>query len=379
MFPRRGVAGVPAADASAAPRRSQARSVALLWATLVATALHMVIVAGFDGSGPAPERYANSRVVALSVRELSTGVGPAAADIGPLAQPQHAAEVVAKPGPAPRRARIVASAVDAPIQPAVPDHGAPRHAADIVTSAAAAALVRDVTTAFVSSIEPPAAMPAREIPLYATRIPPSTTLHYRLRRGALQGEAELRWHSLGERYHAQLQASVAGAPLFRQSSEGELDATGLAPERFTDQRARRGTRAISFQRESRQVSFSSVPGAIDLGMGMQDRLSWIAQLAAVASAEPKRLEPGGEIVLVIVGTRGDTSPWRFVSHGSAASPETSASPPIHLQRLAASTYDTTIDVWLEPAPPHWPVRAAWRNGPADPGLELWRLDAGATR
>jgi hypothetical protein len=175
-----------------------------------------------------------------------------------------------------------------------------------------------------------------------------------------------------------LQASVAGALLFQQSSQGGLDASGLAPERFIDQRARRGTRAVSFQREAGRVSFSAVPGAVDLGVGMQDRLSWIAQLAAVASANPDRLVAGGEIVLMLVGTRGEVVPWRFVSLGAAAD-EAVAAPLIHLQRSAAFTYDTAVDVWLDASPPHWPVRAQWRNGPADPGLELWRVDTGETR
>ncbi len=324
----------------------------------------------------------DGRGATLNVRALPERVPAAAAEVSARAGLEAVAPVLPAARPAPRRAAPVNEANGATTE-STPSRG-PTPRDDATASAGSATHASSTSVAPSSNTtavepEPYGAPPAQDVPLYATRIPPSATLNYRLRRGALQGTAELRWQHLGERYQAELQASVAGAPLFRQSSEGGLDGFGLAPERFTDQRARRGMRAISFQRESGRVSFSAVPGALDLGAGMQDRLSWIAQLAAVASANPDLLAVGGEIVLLLVGTRGDTVPWRFVSLGAAVEAEADPLTPIHLRRLPASVYDTSIDVWLDPAPPHWPVRAEWRNGPADPGLELRRVETGETR
>lgn len=365
-----------------APWRNRPRCVAFFGALLVAAALHLMIVTGIDALPTVLERPTYGRSATLNVRALPEPVPAQEAELSSLPDPAEAAPVLPVRRAAPRRTPAATGGTGATAEPAPSSGAAPRDNADASADNPTRPRSTSVAPASIATAtepQPTGATPAQEVPLYSTRIPPSATLNYRLRRGTLQGQAELRWHHLGERYQAQLQASVAGAPLFRQSSEGGLDGSGLAPERFTDQRARRGTRAISFQRESGRVSFSAVPGALDLGVGMQDRLSWIAQLAAVASANPDRLAVGGEIVLMLVGTRGDMVPWRFVSLGAAAVEDANPLPPVHLQRLPASTYDTAIDVWLDPAPPHWPMRAHWRSGPADPGLELWRVETGETR
>jgi Protein of unknown function (DUF3108) len=381
MLPEHRVGGAARRHAlPAAPWRSRPRCVAFLGALLVAALLHLLIVTGIHAGPTAVERPTAGRSAVLNVRAFSEHSSPARAEVASLADPAPAARVLPVHRPTLRRAPAATGATGTTAEPAPASAPAPP-ADDASAGAPSRADSADIMTASIAAVEPQpsGATSAQGVPLYATRIPASATLNYRLRRDTLHGQAELRWRALGERYQAELQASVAGAPLFRQSSEGELNAAGLAPERFTDQRARRGTRAISFQREAGRVSFSAVPGALDLGVGMQDRLSWIVQLAAVASANPDRLRVGGEIVLTLVGMRGDMAPWRFVSHGAAAAEDVNPLPPIHLQRLPASTYDTSIDVWLDPAPPHWPVRAHWRNGPADPGLELWRVEAVETR
>ena len=219
----------------------------------------------------------------------------------------------------------------------------------------------------------PAPASTRDVPLYATMIPPAASLQFRMRRGAVQGNAALSWRTSGEQYEARLESRVAGALLLAQSSQGAFDAAGLAPQRFVDQRARRGALAISFQREAGKISFSSVSAEIELGAGVQDRLSWLVQLVAIAGAEPQRLAPEGKITLAVVGVRGDAALWHFVSLGEGRlDADLGASPAFHLQRLPSSIYDTHVDVWLDTKPPHWPLRAHLRNGPSDPGLELWQ-------
>jgi hypothetical protein len=361
----------------AAPWRSRPRCLAFIGALLFTAALHLTIVTGIVAVPVALQRPMDGRGATLNVRALPERVPAAAAEVSARAGLEVAAPVLSAARPAPRRAAPANEAHGATTESAPSRGPTPR---DDATASAGSATHASSTSVAPSSNttavepEPSGALPAQDVPIYATRIPPSATLNYRLRRGTLQGTAELRWQHLGERYQAQLHASAAGAPLFRQSSEGGLEGFGLAPERFTDQRARRGMRAISFQRESGRVSFSAVQGTLDLGAGMQDRLSWIAQLAAVASANPDLLAAGGEIVLLLVGTRGDSVPWRFVSLGAAVDAEADPFTSIHLRRLPASAYDTSVEVWLDPAPPHWPVRAEWRNGPADPGLELRRVE-----
>ena len=75
-------------------------------------------------------------------------------------------------------------------------------------------------------------------------------LRYELRRGRLSGSGELLWRPAGGRYSLRLEGSVVGLNVLTQESTGTLEPHGLAPERFTDQRARRPMVAANFEREA---------------------------------------------------------------------------------------------------------------------------------
>jgi hypothetical protein len=209
------------------------------------------------------------------------------------------------------------------------------------------------------------------VPIYRTRIPPAVTLHYDLRRGALQGSGELQWRPQGEHYQARLDGRLGGVNVLTQTSEGGFDAAGLAPERFTDQRLRREVRAANFQREAGKITFSGPSTEFPLVVGAQDRLSWMIQLAAVVAAEPQRIGPGGKVAIVVVGARGDMGIWvfRYVDREWLSAGESL----IHaakFMREPRDAYDTGVEVWLDPERHHLPVRALLRVGNDGEALEL---------
>lgn len=251
--------------------------------------------------------------------------------------------------------------------------------------AAPTAQVEGQPRASVPAPPPEAAVGSHDaVPVYATLIPAPAVLQLRMRRGVVHGNAELSWRVDGARYEARLEARASGITLLTQVSQGGFDAAGIAPRRFTDKRVRRGTVAANFQREVGQdtgkVSFSGAETEIALHAGAQDRLSWMVQLAAIASAEPRLLAAQGRISMHVIGARGDAAVWQFISLGEQqADSGASATRVFKLQRLPQSAYDTQVDVWLDALPPHWPVRAHWRSGPGDPGLELWRIDTAEPR
>jgi hypothetical protein len=236
-----------------------------------------------------------------------------------------------------------------------------------------------VTQAAAPSTEPTGALPPlpgssasdRELPVYRTQIPPAMTVRYSMRRGHLRGTGELRWLPDGERYEARLEGRLAGITVLTQVSQGGFDEAGVAPLRFTDQRATGNVRAANFQREVGKITYSGPSVEHALLIGSQDRLSWMIQLAAVVAAEPMRLQQGGKVVIHVVGARGDSRLWVFRSAG----PETIAIgtdsiPTVRFVREAAEAYDTRVDVWLDPRRHHLPARALLRSGPDDEGLEL---------
>ena len=109
---------------------------------------------------------------------------------------------------------------------------------------AASAAARAASAPFLAAGEQPP-------PTYRTVLPPPVTLRYEVRRGFLRGTGEIRWQPSGDRYELQLDARLAGITLLSQTSQGEIGATGLAPVRFLDQRARRAAQAANFKRDSR--------------------------------------------------------------------------------------------------------------------------------
>lgn len=201
-------------------------------------------------------------------------------------------------------------------------------------------------------------------PTYRTRMPPSAVLRYDLRRGALGGEGELRWQRDGDRYEMQLQGTVFGLTLLWQTSRGGFDAAGIAPERFLDRRRGREQRAASFQRERGLITYSGDEARHPLLPGAQDRLSWMAQLAAIVEADPPRWRPGAQVEMAVSGSRGDSDVWTFTVTGleTIALVGGRTLEALALKREPRKPFDTAVEVWLDPGRHHLPVRMRLSNG-----------------
>lgn len=354
------------------PRRRRAFA-ALAVLTLLA---HGMLLRGVDLLPPQP---GEPKGAALQVRTIAEPA-PAEPEAAPP-PPLVSVAAPAPPRPAPPRparppARPVAVAVAAPVsrgddpseRPAPPSE--PELAPPPLESVAAVPMP---TALQVAALEPvatpvPASMPAQASegappPLYATQIPPPVTLRYELRRGHLTGSGDLSWRQAAGRYTLRLEGSVVGLNVLTQVSEGELDAHGLAPTRFTDRRVRRAALAANFERDAGRIRFSGPSTELPWQPGVQDRLSWMIQLAAVAAADPALLAQGRHITLLVVGARGDGSIWSFRSLGKEAlTTFGDAVDTVHLLREPRSPYDTRVEVWLDPARHHLPIRASMRTG-----------------
>lgn len=274
------------------------------------------------------------------------GLSPARAVPGPTLQ-LHA--VTALPQAAPQAAPLPRPAAATTAAPPVPTR--PRAAA--VSAAPPAATESPAPMTTVPGGDGDSATPP---PIYPTRLPAPTTLAYTLQTRGAQGDARLHWQHDGERYELTLDArNPADRALIEQRSAGALDEAGLAPDRFTDRRFGRRTLAANFERDSGRVRFSSVQRELAAWPGTQDRLGWLAQLAAIASAAAPALPD--EITLEVVGSRGGGGRWVFrrIGDESIATPLGELAT-IHLQRRPDRAEDLVVDVWLDPARGHWPAR-----------------------
>jgi hypothetical protein len=341
------------------------RRVALAALAAATLAAHLLLLGGVEIGVPLPE--APRSTAAVQVRTLSAPVA-AVAEPAPAGPAPRAEAVPRPPVPRPRPATAVAeAAAAAAAEPAAVTAEAPGADAEPVLDVPPLERgLPPLEPTVADAVASPASEAEGAAPLYATRLPPPMTLRYELRRGRLNGGGELAWRPDGGRYRLSLQGSVIGLNVLTQVSEGALDEHGLAPVRFTDQRARRPMVAANFEREAGRIRFSGPSHEVPWQAGVQDRLSWMVQLAAVAEAEPARLTAGGHIVLQVVGARGDATTWTFLSLGEETL--NLFSEPFHTVRLLRTPrhpYDTRVEVWLDPARHHLPIHATMGSGEDD--------------
>lgn len=309
---------------------------------------------------PALADAAQSPTSTVQVRQITP---PPLAPAASLDQTDTAPSPPPAVGPKKARAAVhLASHTPLPAsapESALPEPNAPPPAALVETPAA------------VAAEGPSLRQPERPVPVYKTRIPPVTTIEYEIRRGGLSGTGALSWRPTGGHYEMRLEASIAGFTLLTQISQGGFDTAGLAPLRFTDQRARKAARAANFQRDAGKVTFSGPHDEYALAAGSQDRLSWMIQLPAVLAGEPKRAAPGGEVVLYIAGARGDMDLWDLHSDGvETIDTPTGALQTVKFTRTPRTARDTQAEVWLDPKRHYLPVRARLVQGDSDAALDL---------
>ena len=240
-----------------------------------------------------------------------------------------------------------------------------------------------VRTRVPAAAAPPAAAaaarPSGEAPwpVYATRLPAAAELHYRVQRGDSVGSARLQWEPGDAGYLLRLDTQWPGQPPRGAASRGLIDGDGVAPLRHTELQRAREVRAANFQREAGRITFSGPQLAYELRPGAQDRLSWLIQLPAILQADAALARPGKSVQIFVVGTRGDAEPWRFELQGEEALdlPVGTVPQALHLRREPTRPYDTRVEVWLDPAREHLPVRVVFTTVPGGAPLQMELADA----
>jgi hypothetical protein len=164
---------------------------------------------------------------------------------------------------------------------------------------------------FTTASDAPAQLATADMPLIPLgTLPPSSLLNYRLT-GASKGltyhaTGELRWQFNETAYATSLsvRAFLLGTRHWR--SVGQVNATGLAPTRFSD--SWRNERATHFDRDNNRVVFSNNAPVAVLEPGAQDQVSLYVQLAAAMAGEPQRFQPGTRLQIQTATIR-DALPW----------------------------------------------------------------------
>lgn len=141
-------------------------------------------------------------------------------------------------------------------------------------------------------------------------LPPSALLSYKLT-GQEKGlnyhaSGALSWQRNDRAYAVSLsvKALLLGSRHWR--SVGQINATGLAPSRFSD--SWRSERAAHFDRPNQRIVFSSNAPSVPLQAGAQDQVSLYVQLASVMAQSGQRIQAGARLQIQTATVR-DALPW----------------------------------------------------------------------
>jgi hypothetical protein len=335
----------------------------------LAVLLHGVLL---SGEAPQPGHLADKALPAawLQVRSVPSIVTP------PTVQDADATRVVAAPAiearPSRRKASSRISAAASTLRPAV--------RADASSSASdepdEPTQPVPVDSELVSAVADSAATGAGiSVPVYTTSLPPPVALRYDLHKGHLRGNGVLTWKHAAQRYELKLQGSVAGIEVLTEISTGAIDANGLAPIRYTDARAHRATSAANFQRDKGKITYAGPQVEYPIVAGVQDRLSWMVQIASVLQANPQFAQPGGKVTFFVTGARGDADVWSFqyMATETLNGPE-GRMRAVKFTREPRRPYDRMVEVWLMAERRYLPLRARFTTEAGEDAFELLLRD-----
>ncbi len=316
------------------------------------------------------------RVAPVEVRSLPVPSSPAPQAVpASISVERTAARATVPPGSA---AVSAPETVPAVVPAAVPTAQASEAPKSVDVPAQASPVSEAAPAALLPVAQPtePRAAPAADDdpppPVYATRVPPPFRLTYALRRGALSGQAELTLQRAGSGYELELKGTALSLEVLGLRSQGSLGPYGLMPERFVDRRRGRDRLAANFDHGAGRITYSGSAASQPLRLGAQDRLSWMVQLAAILEAAPARHGTGSRIAVSVSGARADVDTWTFIvqDRQRLSLPGGAVVEALRLTREPRRPYDTQVEVWMDQAQHHLPVRARLTVLPGGETLEL---------
>ena len=219
-------------------------------------------------------------------------------------------------------------------------------------------------------------LPVQEVAFHADGLPGSVKLVYRVdaNKFPFTLRSELTWLQDGSSYQAHLSIHAFGQSRV-QTSRGAIDQLGLAPERFSDKY--RSELAAHFNRALGLVSFSANTPSIPLQAGAQDRLSVLAQLAALVASAPQGFSPGTTLQVQTIGPR-TADLWLF-TFGDMETLELPGGiqQALKLVRQPRQTYDQKLEVWLAPGLAYLPARVRITEANGDYVDQKWEASEAA--
>ncbi len=149
----------------------------------------------------------------------------------------------------------------------------------------------------------------------------------------------------------------ANKPFFAQTT-GSIGPGGLRPERYVHQSPRGKEEVSTFDYEKKKVSYSSLKEPLPLVKGIQDRLSFMIQLAWMMKVNPERFSLGEFVTIPMAGrNKVEDVAFLVLSDADVVLPGGVLVPAVHLSSYRkADRFSGQIDVWLDKTDRLLPVR-----------------------
>ena len=212
---------------------------------------------------------------------------------------------------------------------------------------------------------------ATAAPKYPTKVPPAAELTYAIKARqsgmTINGESHMQWLPADKGYTLGIETrAMLVGKILDEKSEGGIDAWGLAPTRYTEQRFRKEATSVTFNRDAKRISFGASEETYPIRGGEQDRASMIWQLSAVARAAPAKFKSGSSWNFFVVGQR-DADPWTFRVHAQekVAGPDGDTMAWHVTRNPPPGSKQQQLDIWLAPALQWYPVKLRFTEGGGD--------------
>lgn len=148
----------------------------------------------------------------------------------------------------------------------------------------------------------------------------------------------------------------ASTPMLAQA-KGRLGPNGFVPEHYAHQGPRRSEVTV-FDYEKEEIRYESLKEPLPLLKGIQDRLTFMLQLAWMLQTDPDRFTIGQTVSLPLAGRdKVEEVDFLVLSDADLALPGGLVVPALHLSsNRQTSRYSVQIDIWMDRTDRLLPVR-----------------------
>lgn len=205
-------------------------------------------------------------------------------------------------------------------------------------------------------------------------VPPSGNLHYETFYNGVQNQpGTIRWHSDGNGYEMVVSVPLPFVGTFSYASRGRIDAFGLAPARYVEQRGRRPEDVTTFDRDTKRIAFTRTTASLALPDGAQDRFSMVMQLASLVRGDPNAYTPGVTRAFYVADDdSGETWPIETIGDETMRTADGFVQAR-HFTRLPRHEGDRRrIDIWLAQSLGWLPARIVQTEPDGTQFELLWR-------